>query len=41
MQVLVKLSQLVPQLQIKKLVKAKMFNTATSFETMLIENQFE
>jgi len=38
MQVLVKLSQYVPQVQIKKLVKAKMFNTATNFATMLIEN---
>ena len=41
MQVLVKLSQLVPQFQIKKLIKAKMFNTATSFGAMLLENQFD
>lgn len=41
MQVLVKLSQYVPQVQIKKLVKAKMFNTATNFATMLIETQFD
>ena len=38
MQVLVKLSQFVPQVQIKKLVKARMFNTATEFAQMLIEN---
>lgn len=37
---MVKLSQIMPQLQIKKLVKARMFNTATSFATMLIENKF-
>ena len=30
-----------PQFQIKKLIKAKMFNTATSFGAMLLENQFD
>ena len=38
MQVLVKLEQFVPQVQLRKLVKARMFNTATNFATMLIEN---
>ena len=41
MQVLVKLEQFVPQVQLSKLRKARMFNTATNFATMLIENQFD
>ena len=39
-QVMVKLTQYMPQQQIKKLISAKMFNTATSFATMLVENKF-
>ena len=39
-QVMVKLSQYPPQIQIKKLIKARMFNTATGFATMLVENRF-
>ena len=38
MQVLVKLSQFVPHLHLKKLVKARMLNTATNFATMLVDN---
>jgi len=41
MQVLVKLSQFVPHLHLKKLVKARMLNTATNFATMLVDNQFD
>ena len=38
---LIKLSQYIPKLQIKRLIKARMFNTACSFADMLLENSFE